>query len=64
MMDEKKSVVLPQKKIEELSDAELSQVNGGMMIPMIPGSEKMGGLKWGQALKQNSSFTKSDDRLP
>lgn len=64
MDDKKKPVVPPQEMIEELSDAQLSQVNGGITIPTIPGNEKLGGLKLGQALKPNSSFTKSDDRLP
>ena len=64
MDEQKKPVVPPQEKIEELSDAQLSQVNGGLSIPTIPGSEKSSGLKLGQALKKNTSFTKSDDRLP
>ena len=63
MMDEKKYSVVPQQKeIEELSDAQLDQVNGGIEIPTLPSGEKPGGLKLGQALKKNTSFTKSDDQ--
>jgi len=65
MIDEKKKPTVPlREKIEELSDAQLSQVNGGLTIPLIPGNEKTGGLNLGQALKRPSCFTKSDDRLP
>ena len=67
MMDEKKkSVVPPQEKIEELSDAQLSQVNGGLSIPTISGSDRLGGLKpgQGQALEKPTCFTKSGDKVP
>lgn len=72
MAEKKKPVLPPQEKIEEINDSQLSQVNGGITIPTIPdvtiptnsGNEKLGGLKLGQALKKNTTFTKSDDRLP
>jgi len=65
MMDDKqKSIVPPQEKIEELSDAQLSQANGGLMGPTIPCNEKPGGLKLGQAVKKPTCFGKSGDRLP
>ena len=60
----KKPAVPPQEKIEELSDAQLSQVNGGIAIPTLPCNEKLIGLKLGQSMKKPSCFTKSDDRLP
>lgn len=65
MMDEtKKPAVPPQEKIEELNDAQLGQVNGGIEMPTNPCNGMTPGLKLGQALKKSSSFTKSDDRLP
>jgi len=64
-MDKKnKSGIMPREKIEELNDEQLSEVNGGLTISTSSGNVKPDGLKLGQALKNNSSFTKSDDRLP
>jgi len=64
-MDNKKKPVVPMRQeIEELSDAQLDQVNGGITIPTVLCNEKPGGLKLGQAVKPPSCFTKSDDRLP
>ena len=62
MDEKKKSVVQPQEKIEELSDAQLSQVCGGFEMPILPTNAV--GLKFGQALEQPSCFTKSDDCKP
>jgi len=66
MDEKKKSGIASQETIEELSDAQLSQVNGGLSIPTISGSDRLGGLKpgQGQALEKPSCFTKSGDRLP
>ena len=64
MIEKKKPGGMPQKKIEELSDAQLSQINGGLAIPIFPENKKPGGLKFGQAVELPSCFTKSDDRLP
>lgn len=65
MMDNKKKPVVPmQKEIEELNDEQLGEVTGGLNIPTISGGEKLFGLKFGKALEENTSFTKSDDRLP
>ncbi|MBR6571958.1 MAG: hypothetical protein IKK75_16045, partial [Clostridia bacterium] len=66
MDEKKKSVVPPQEKIEELCDAQLSQVNGGLSIPTISGSDRLGGLKPGQglALEKPTCFTKSGDKVP
>lgn len=64
-MDEKKKTVVPlQDGIEELNDALLSQVNGGTEKRELPRNANPTGLKLGQALKKNTSFTKSDDQLP
>lgn len=65
MMDDKKKPAVPQQEnVEELSDAQLSQINGGITMPTIPSAEIPDGLKLGQALKKNTSFTKADDRPP
>ena len=64
MDEKKKSAFPPQEKIEELSDAQLSQVNGGIEAPVIPQNQNPTGLKLGQAVKKPSCFTKSDDRSP
>ena len=65
MTDAKKNPAVPhQEKIEELSDAQLSQVSGGLEIPTLPRSGNPIGLKLGQAVEKPSCFTKSDDRLP
>jgi len=64
MTEKKKSDVPLPEQIEELSDAQLSQINGGLAIPIFPENKKPGGLKFGQAVELPSCFTKSDDRLP
>lgn len=64
MNDKNRMIPEQQEAIEELSDAQLNQVNGGLEIPVLPTSGSLGGLKLGQALEKNTSFTKSDDRLP
>lgn len=69
MNDKKKNSVLPQEMIEELSDTQLSQVNGGLQTPVITGNENPGkgsrkGPGFGSALEKPSTFTKSDDQVP
>ncbi|MBE5791263.1 MAG: hypothetical protein E7322_03790 [Clostridiales bacterium] len=69
-MDNKKKPVVPmQNEIEELGDEQLSQVTGGLNIPTISGNSISGnskpfGSKFGNALEENTSFNKSNDRLP
>ena len=69
-MNEKKKFDVPvQKNIQELSDEQLSQVTGGLNIPTISGNSISGnskpfGSKFGNALEENTSFNKSNDRLP
>lgn len=73
MDKQKNSVISSQEKIEELSDAQLSEVSGGfeiptitgpVSIPTIQGNGKPYGVKFGQALEKPSCFGKSDDRPP
>ena len=64
MKDKNRMIPEQQETIKELSDTQLDQVYGGLEIPVLPNSGSFGGLKLGQALEKNSSFTKSDDRLP
>ncbi len=69
-MDNKKKPIVPmQNEIEELGDEQLSEVTGGLNIPTISGNSLSGnskpfGSKFGNALEENTSFSKSDDRLP
>ena len=63
-MDNKKKPVPMQEEIEELSDTQLSQVSGGLEIPILSGNGKSVGLKFGQALDKPSCFAKSEDDLP
>ena len=64
MNDKNRMIPEQQEAIEELNDALLNEIVGGLEIPVLPNSGSFGGLKLGQALEKNSSFTKSDDRLP
>lgn len=64
MKDKNRMIPEQQEAIEELSDTQLNEIVGGLEIPVLPTNGSFGGLKLGQALEKNSSFTKSDDRLP
>ena len=65
MMDTKKKSAVPsQEQVEELCDAQLSQVSGGLEIATLSGKGKPISLKFGQALAKPSCFSKSDDRFP
>lgn len=64
MDNKKRSVALPLEKAEELSDTQLSQVNGGLEMPLIPFNWNRNGLIFEQAIEMPTCFTKSDDRLP
>lgn len=64
MNDKNRMIPEQQEAIEELSDTQLNEIVGGLEIPVLPNSGSFGGLKLGQAVKKNTSFTKSDDRLP
>ena len=64
MVDAKKKPgVASEEKIDELNDAQLDEVNGGIGIPTISDNEKFGGLKLGQAVKKPSCFPNSGGRF-
>lgn len=57
-MDDKKKIVAAQKKIEEVGDEQLEQVNGGLTTPTVTGDENLSGnenpfgIKLGQTMKK------------
>ena len=64
MAEKKKPAASLHEEIKELNDAQLSQVIGGLAVPVIPSNGKSTGLKLGQALDLPSCFTKSGDSFP